>query len=127
MTEPAEHHKRVVSLLVEAMSRGDLAAFDGLYTPRAAVKAKAWVEPFLRSFPDAAMEIVQMVCEGDTVVARLRCSGTHLGAWRGHAPSGRRFERVDEVYFFTFRDGLIDGAWGIEDNLTRFRQLGILH
>jgi predicted ester cyclase len=109
------------------MSRGDLAAFDNLDTPRAAAKAKAWVEPFLQSFPDAAMDIVQMVCEGDTVVARLRCSGTHLGAWRGYAPSGERFERVDEVYFFTFRDGLIDSAWGIEDNLTRFRQLGIVH
>ncbi|MDQ0822333.1 ketosteroid isomerase-like protein [Arthrobacter sp. V4I6] len=126
MSESADHNKRVVSLLIEAISRGDLTVFDELYTPRAAPKALEWVEPFLQSFPDVAMDIVQMVSEGDTVVARLRCSGTHLGVWRGHSPSGQRFNRVDEVYFFTFRNGLIDGSWGIEDNLTRFRQLGFI-
>jgi ketosteroid isomerase-like protein len=126
MSESADHNKHVVSLLIEAISRGDLTVFDELYTPRAAPKARGWVEPFLQSFPDVAMDIVQMVSEGDTVVARLRCSGTHLGVWRGHSPSGRRFNRVDEVYFFTFSDGLIDGSWGIEDNLTRFRQLGFI-
>ncbi len=62
----------------------------------------------------------------EPVVARLRCSGTHRGVCRGHSPTGRRFERVDEVYFFTFQDGLIDGGWGIEDNLTRFGQLGLI-
>ncbi|WP_370590747.1 ester cyclase [Pseudarthrobacter sp. BIM B-2242] len=39
-------------------------------------------------------DVVQTAAEGDTVVARLRCSGTHLGVWRGHAPPGRRFECV---------------------------------
>jgi ketosteroid isomerase-like protein len=126
MSESVEHNKRVVSLLIEAISRGNLAAFDELYTPRAAPRARQWVEPFLESFPDVAMDIIQMVSEGDTVVARLRCSGTHSGVWRGHSPTGRRFERVDEVYFFTFRDGLIDSGWGLEDNLTRFRQLGLI-
>jgi predicted ester cyclase len=126
MTEPAEHNKRVVSVLIDAISSGNLAVFDELYTTRAAARAREWVEPFLQSFPDVTMEIVQLVSEGDTVVARLRCSGTHLGVWRGHSATGKRFERVDEVYFFTFRDGRIDGGWGIEDNLTRFRQLGFL-
>lgn len=126
MTEPADHNKRVVFLLIGAISRGDITVFDELYTPRAAAKAREWVEPFLRSFPDTAMDIVRLVSEGDTVVARLRCSGTHLGVWRGHSPTSKRFERVDEVHFFTYRDGRIDGAWGMEDNLTRFRQLGFI-
>jgi predicted ester cyclase len=125
-TEPADHNRLVVSRLIDAISRGDMTAFDEFYTPRAVGRARKWVEPFLQSFPDAAMDLVQLVSEGDTVVARLRCSGTHLGVWRGHSPSGKRFERVDEVYFFTFQDGLIDGAWGMEDNLTRFRQLGLI-
>jgi predicted ester cyclase len=125
MTEPADHNKRVVTRVIKAISSGDLTAFDELYTPRAAAKARAWVAPFLQSFPDVTMNIVQLVSEGDTVIARLRCSGTHLGIWRGHPPTGKRFDRVDEVYFFTFRDGLIGSAWGIEDNLTRFRQLGL--
>ncbi|GAA1768812.1 hypothetical protein GCM10009712_16070 [Pseudarthrobacter sulfonivorans] len=125
MSGTAEHNKRVVSMLVEAISRGDLAAFGELYTAEAAAKARQWVRPFLESFPDVRMDVVHMVADGDTVVARLRCSGTHLGVWRGHAPTGRRFERVDEVYFFTFLNGQVSDSWGIEDNLKRFRQLGL--
>ena len=125
MSETAEHNKRVVSMLVEAISRGDLAAFDELYTPEAAAKARQWVRPFLESFPDVTMDVVHLVADGDTVVARLRCSGTHLGAWRGHAPTGKRFERVDEVYFFMFLNGQVNDSWGIEDNLKRFHQLGL--
>ena len=80
---------------------------------------------FLESFPDVTMDVVHMVADGYTVVARLRCSGTHLGVWRGHPPTGRRFERVDEVYFFSFLNGKVNGSWGVEDNLKRFRQLGL--
>lgn len=50
---------------------------------------------------------------------------THLGVWLGHAPTGRRFENVDEVYFFTFQEGLIVRAWGLEGSLDRLRQLGL--
>ena len=45
--------------------------------------------------------------------------------WRGHAPTGRRFEAVDEVYFFTFAGGRIAALWGIEDALDRLDQLGL--
>jgi predicted ester cyclase len=65
------------------------------------------VAQFLASFPDMRMEIVQLVTEGDTVAGRFTCSATHTGEWRGHAASGRRFENVDEVYFFEFEDGRI--------------------
>ncbi len=102
--------KTVVRRLIdEVMNGGDLAAIDDLYTPALARGARRWIEPFRRSFPDVHMEIVDLVAEGETVVGRFLCSGTHLGDWRGHPPTGRRFERVDEVYFFTVRDGRIAG------------------
>jgi predicted ester cyclase len=66
-----------------------------------------------------------LVEEGDRVVARFACSATHAGEWRGHAPTGRRFERIDEVYFFTFDGDRIAEVWGIEDTLERLRQLGL--
>ena len=37
-----------------------------------------------------------MVAEGDTVVARFVCSGTHSGVWLGRPPTHRRFHRVAE-------------------------------
>lgn len=71
------------------------------------------------------MKLVELVSERDTVVGRFVCSATHLGEWRGHPPTGRRFEAVDEVYFFTFAGNRIAGLWGIEDTLDRFHQLGL--
>jgi hypothetical protein len=47
------------------------------------------------------------------------------GQRRGHPPTGRRFENVDEVYIFRFSGDRIAGVWGIEDTLDRFRQLGL--
>jgi len=118
--------KRLVRRLVEeVVNAGDIHALDEIYTEPMARAARRWIEPFRRAFPDFEMEIVQLVAEGDTVVARFRCSGTHLGEWRGHAPTGRRFERVDEVYFFQVSDGRLARAWGLEDTATRSRQLGL--
>ncbi|HEX2084085.1 MAG TPA: ester cyclase, partial [Solirubrobacteraceae bacterium] len=81
--------------------------------------------PFRASFPDVRMETVELVAEGDAVAGRFRCSATHTGEWRGRPPTGRRFEDVDEVYFFHLRDGRIAEAWGLEDTLSRLRQLGL--
>lgn len=98
---------------------------DKLYTPATAPVALRWIAPFRAAFPDTRMQIVQLVSDVDTVAARFRCSGTHLGDWRGYTPTGQRFENLDEVYFLTFRDGLITKVWGLEDTLERFRQPGL--
>jgi predicted ester cyclase len=71
------------------------------------------------------MEIVDLIGEDDKVVGRFTCSATHLGEWLGHAPTGRRFERVDEVSIFRLRDGRIIHAWTLEDTLARLQQLGL--
>ena len=71
------------------------------------------------------MEVIELIAEGDTVVGRFTCSATHLGDWLGHAPTGRRFEAVDEVGIYRVRDGRIVETWGLEDNLGRLEQLGL--
>ena len=65
------------------------------------------------------------VAEEEKVAAHFRCSGTHLGEWMGHPPSGRRFQDVDEIYIFRVRNGKLTDATGVEDNLSRMRQLGL--
>jgi predicted ester cyclase len=121
-TEP----KAVVRRLIEdVMNAGRLEVIDELYAPEMAAAARRWIAPFRESFPDVNMEIVELIAEGESVVGRLRCSATHLGPWRGNPPTGRRFERVDEVYIYRVRDGHIIEAWGLEDNRSRERQLGV--
>jgi predicted ester cyclase len=75
--------------------------------------------------PDVRMELVELIGEGDAVVGRFTCSATHLGEWLGQAPTGRRFEQVDEVSIFRFHEGRIAQVWSLEDNLGRLRQLGL--
>ena len=107
------------------MNQRNPDALDELAKGQFADLARRWISPFRSSFPDFRMEIVRLVAEGDSVVAHFKCSGTHRGEWLGVAPTGRRFEGVDEIYVFRVRDGKLASAVGIEDNLSRMRQLGI--
>jgi predicted ester cyclase len=107
----------------EAVNGGRDELIDELFSPGLTAWVRDWFGSFRRSFPDMQMELVELVAEGDTVVGRFACTATHLGEWRGHAPTGRRFENVDEVYFFRFEGDRIAAVWGIEDTLDRFRQL----
>jgi predicted ester cyclase len=121
-----EANKEVVRRLVtEVLNGGRLEVIDELYGPGLAPAARRWIAPFRTSFPDVRMEIAELIAEDDNVVGRFSCSATHLGEWLGHPPTGRRFERVDEVSIFRFRDGRIVHVWSLEDNLGRLRQLGI--
>lgn len=122
-----QEHKHIVErLILEVMNGGNLDVLDELHTPESAAAARRWIAPFREAFPDVHMEIVTLVAEGDTVAGRFRCSATQVGEWDGRPATGRSFTDVDEVYFFTFRGGRIAGAWGMEDNLARLRQLGML-
>ena len=122
----AEANKQLVRRLVEEAVRDrNLDVLDELAAGEFAALAKRWVSPFRSAFPDFEMEIVDVIAEDERVVAHFRCSGTHLGEWLGVPGTGRRFENVDEIYIFRVRDGRLVSALGVEDNLTRLRQLGI--
>jgi predicted ester cyclase len=121
-----EHNKAVIQRLIEeVLNGGQLEVIDELYAPELAGAARRWITPFRTSFPDVHMEVVDLIAEGDKVVGRFTCSATHLGAWLGHAPTGRRFERIDEVSIFRLRDGRIIQVWSLEDSLGRLQQLGL--
>ena len=122
----SEANKAMVRRLVdEVLNGGDLDVIDQLYAPELAPAARRWIGPFRAAFPDVHMEILDLVAEDDTVVGRFTCSGTHLGTWRGHPPTGRRFQRIAEVGFFRLHDGRIVHAWSLEDTHSRLRQLGL--
>jgi predicted ester cyclase len=125
-TQATQDNKTVVQRLIEeVITDGRLDLIDALYAPESADAARRWIAPFRAAFPDVHMDIVELVAEGDKVVGRFRCSGTHSGTWRGQPPTGRRFERVDEVYFFDIHGGRITSAWGLEDTRSRLKQLGL--
>jgi predicted ester cyclase len=126
-TPPAAHPgKELVRRLVdEVVNARDPSALGELADRALVDTARRWIDPFRTAFPDFRMEIVELIAEGDKVVAHFRCSGTHLGEWLGQPATGRRFEQVDEIYIFTVSAGRLLGAVAIEDNLARARQLGL--
>jgi predicted ester cyclase len=122
----AEDNKRLVRRLVqEAVRERNLDVLDQIAAGEFAKIATGWVSPFQSAFPDFEMEIVDLIAEDEKVVARFRCSGTHRGEWLGVPATGRRFENIDEIYIFAVRDGKLVSALGVEDNVSRLRQLGI--
>jgi predicted ester cyclase len=122
----AEANKQLVRRLVEeAVAARNLDVLDLIAAGEFAALARRWVSPFQSAFSDFEMEIVDLIAEGEKVVAHFRCSGTHRGEWLGVPATERRFEDVDEIYIFLVRDGRLVSALGVEDNLARLRQLGI--
>jgi ketosteroid isomerase-like protein len=122
----SEENKALVRRLVdEFINGGRLDLLEELFAPELVGPVRQADTSFRAAFPDWREEIVDLVAEGDKVAARFRCSGTFQGEFMGVAPNGRRQE-VDEVYFLRVRDGRIVEYWGLEDNLTRLRQLDVL-
>src|SRR5215210_2605692 len=122
-----QRNKQLVQRLVEMVNQRDFGSIDEVAGGRIASEARRWVGPFRESFPDFRMDVVDVIAEGDKVVGFFKCSGTHEGEWRGHPPTGRRFEGIDEVYAFRVEEGRLASALVVvEDNLTRLRQLGLV-
>ena len=109
----------------EVINAGRMEVIDQIFSPAMVTSAKHWIAPFQSPFPDVHMDVVDLIAEDDKVVGQFTCSATHSGEWLGHAPTGRRFEAVDEVYIFQFSEGKIVHAWGLEDTLGRLEQLGL--
>jgi predicted ester cyclase len=122
----AEQNKLLIRRLVkEAVNPGNLQVLEDVAAGEFAVTACRWIGPFRDSFPDFTMEIADLVADGQKVAAHFGCSGTHLGEWMGHPPTGRRFQDVDEIDIFRVSGGKLSGASGVKDNMTRMRQLGL--
>lgn len=122
----AENKELVRRLVRDGVNGRDPGVLDEIADGELAVAARRWIGPFRESFPDFEMEIVDLIAEGDKVVAHFHCSGTHRGEWRGRPPTGRRFERIDEIYIFRVENGRLAGVTAaVEDSLTRLQQLGL--
>ena len=121
MTSP----KDVVRRFVDVVNRGALDELDELLAAERVAAGREWVAGFRRAFRDFSMSVDELLADGDTVVARFRCSGTHTGTWCGYHGTGRRFDDVAQVYFFRVRQGRIASSWGLEDTWDRMSQLGL--
>lgn len=115
----------MVRRMVEAINTQNMDLIDDLFIQEIAKPTRCSFTAFRSAFPDWRMEVVELVAEGNTVVGRFRCSGTNEGVFKGTPPTGKHMD-VDEVYFLRVEDGKFVYFWGLEDDLRRMRQLGLI-
>ena len=92
------------------------------------------LEDINSTFPDSKNEILDIIAEGDNVVARTKVSGTHKGVGQppvnggllvGVPPTGKHYE-VQHIHWFKLRDSKIIAHFANRDDVGMMQQLGLL-
>jgi predicted ester cyclase len=87
---------------------------------------KQGIGGFKQTFPDATIEIIHILAQGDRVMTRQRVTAHHVNEFMGVQPTNKlitwnatQLARFDD-------DGIMVERWVIEDFVSMFQQLGIL-
>jgi predicted ester cyclase len=86
---------------------------------------KAVVDWLHGTFGELSYAVEDAFGSGDRVAVRCTVSGVLHGDLAGHPPNGRRFENA-QIHVYRLEDGRIAEHWGVRDDVTMMRQLGLL-
>jgi steroid delta-isomerase-like uncharacterized protein len=135
----SEENKAVVRRFIEEVwNNGNLEAIDELisedhvdHDPAQAggaggrEGARAFVEVYRKAFPDAHIELGELIGEGDLVAGPWHATGTHQGELMGIAPSGRSIS-ITGMGMDRVVNGQIVESWANWDALGMLGQLGAM-
>jgi len=122
-------------VLEEGANRHNMAVIHELYpnvvyhTPmvgelRGEAYRKFWAST-LNAFPDAHWTIDDQIAEGDKVMTRWSCVGTHKERFMDIAATGKKV-RLSGICIDHIVDGKIVEEWEEFDTLGMMRQLGVV-
>lgn len=133
-----ENKTRVRRLFEELWNKGNLSVADELFaatythndpsTPdagRGPESEKKRALLYRTAFPDLRLTIEDIIAEGETVMARWSCRGTHKGDLSGIAPTGKQFT-ISGVSIARFTGGKMVEGWINWDALGLMQQLGVV-
>lgn len=130
----AERNKAIYREVNKVMNEQNYAAYSKFYAESFEIKgigkgpeaAIANAKRYVATFPDLQIKILELIAEGDLVMARCEATGTQKGEMNGAAPTGK----VGKVAHWTINrfngEGKIIESWNLNDNLSIMKQLGIL-
>ena len=135
----SEVNKTIVRRLFEEVwNKGDLSVADELFAPnyahhdpstpdvgRGPESEKKRATLYRTAFPDLRLTIEDIIAEGETVMARWFCRGTHNGDLSGIAPTGKQFN-ISGVSIARFTGGKMVEGWVNWDALGLMQQLGVV-
>jgi steroid delta-isomerase-like uncharacterized protein len=135
----SEANKNVVRRLFEEVwNKGNLQVTDELFTPnyahhdastpdlgRGPESEKKRAALYRTAFPDLRVTVEDIIAEGETVVARWSCRGTHNGDLNGIAPTGKQV-LISGVSIARFTNGKMSEGFVNWDALSLMKQLGVV-
>jgi steroid delta-isomerase-like uncharacterized protein len=135
----SEGNKNTVRRLFEEVwNKGNLQVTDDLFTPnythhdsstpdvgRGPESEKKRVTLYRTAFPDLRLTVEDIIAEGETVVARWSCRGTHKGDLNGIAPTGKHVNFTG-ISIARFTNGKMSEGFVNWDALSLMQQLGVV-
>ena len=135
----SETNKTVVRRLFEEVwNKGNLPVTDELFAPnyahhdsstpdvgRGPESEKKRATLYRTAFPDLRLTIEDIIAEGETVMARWSCRGTHKGDLSGIAPTGKQFS-ISGVSIARLTNGKMAEGWVNWDAQGLMQQLGVV-
>ena len=125
-------------LFEEVWNKGNLQVADELFTPnyahhdpstpdvgRGPESEKKRATLYRTAFQDLKLTIEDIIAEGETVVARWTCRGSHKGELNGIAPTGRQFA-ITGISVARFSGGKMAEGYVNWDALGLMQQLGVV-
>ncbi len=76
------------------------------------------------SFPDMQFNVEQIIADGDKAVVYVTIAGTHRGDAMGVPATGRAVV-MPAIDILRFEGGKVVEHWGVYDELSMLRQLGL--
>ncbi len=118
----------------EVINQKNLAALDQFVSPTAVNHTvpsglpqgpSQFLSLHLTAFPDVKATVVDLLADGDKVVALVSIHGTHQGAFRAISATGKPIT-VMGINIFRIENGKMVEHWGLADRLSALQQLGIV-
>ena len=135
----SEHNKAIVRrLFAELWNNGNLSVADEIFSPnyahfdpstpdfgRGPDSEKRRVALYRGAFPDLHVTIEEVIAEGETVMTRWSCRGTHKSDFNGLAPTGKHIT-ITGVTVARVSNGKIAEGYVNWDALGLMQQLGVI-
>jgi predicted ester cyclase len=134
-SSPSANKATMRRFIEEVWNRGNLAVADEVFHPEAtspsapmlpkgAEGVRMLAAMFRKAMPDYHMDILQLLADGDRVLARFTQSGTQTGELMGVPPSGKK-ATWGEIGILRFAGGQVVESWYDVDMLGMMQQLGV--
>jgi predicted ester cyclase len=87
---------------------------------------EAYALGFRKAFPDLNVRIIELIAEGDLVMARCEATGTQKGEMNGIPATGKTGKIAHWTINRFNEEGKITESWNLNDDLSMMKQLGII-